>query len=235
MSSAIDDDTARTINQGRETVGTMLSMAQAHLQKVFIVFVMGLVLTIMMLRLYVWDFFKTVTEAQMSAATQGEYSIIAQTPFDVILLQAKIGMTTGVLVALPPLVYYGRDALRRRGYWPQAPVARWKLVVAAAAAVGLFCVGVAYGYFVFFPVVFSFLAGNAVAGGFTPSYSIVKWAQFIFLLTVSFGLAAQMPLAITGLSYAEIVPYETFREKWRHAAVGIVAGQPVQQWMVRGG
>jgi len=30
-----------------------------------------------------------------------------------------------------------------------------------------------------------------------------------------------MPLAITGLSYTEIVPYETFRDKWRHAVVGI--------------
>jgi sec-independent protein translocase protein TatC len=70
---------------------------------------------------------------------------------------------------------------------------------------------------------FEFLAGNALSAGFKPTYSIVKWAQFIFLLTLSFGLAAQMPLAITGLSYAEIVQYETFRDKWRYAVVAIFA------------
>jgi len=42
------------------------------------------------------------------------------------------------------------------------------------------------------------------------------------LLTLSFGLAAQLPLLMGVLSYTEIVPYETFRDKWRHAVVGIV-------------
>jgi sec-independent protein translocase protein TatC len=85
----------------------------------------------------------------------------------------------------------------------------------------LFVLGIAYGYLVFFPFTFAFLANNALSAGFAPTYSIVKWAQFIFLLTVSFGLASQLPLAMTALSYAEIVPYETFRDKWRHAVAGI--------------
>jgi sec-independent protein translocase protein TatC len=70
---------------------------------------------------------------------------------------------------------------------------------------------------------FSFLANNALAAGFTPTYSIVLWAQFIFLLTLSFGLAAQLPLAMSALSYAEIVPYETFRDRWRYAVVAMFA------------
>ena len=47
------------------------------------------------------------------------------------------------------------------------------------------------------------------------------WAQFIFLLSLSFGLAAQLPLVMSTLSYTEIVPYETFRDKWKYAVVGI--------------
>ena len=85
----------------------------------------------------------------------------------------------------------------------------------------LFMGGLAYGYLLFFPIMFEFLAGNALAAGFAPYWSIVKWTQFIFLLTVSFGLAAQMPLVITALSYTEIVPYEQFRDKWRYAVVAI--------------
>ncbi|KAB1197546.1 MULTISPECIES: twin-arginine translocase subunit TatC [Haloferax] len=223
MSSALDEDTQQTLAAGRETAGAMLRAAQKDLQKVFIVFLIGFLGTFYALRLYVWDFFKGITRAQMDAATEGVLEIIAQTPFDVILLQAKIGLVVGILMALPPFIYFARDALKERNAWPQSPVAPWKLLLIGLTMVVLFVLGVAYGYFVFFPFTFAFLAKNAFSAGFTPTYSIVKWAQFIFLLTLSFGLASQLPLAMTGLSYAEIVPYELFRDKWRHAVVGIFA------------
>ncbi|WP_416838341.1 twin-arginine translocase subunit TatC [Haloferax sp. DFSO52] len=223
MSSALDEDTQQTLAAGRETAGAMLRAAQKDLQKVFIVFLIGFLGTFYALRLYIWDFFKGVTVAQMSASVQGNLEIIAQTPFDVILLQAKIGLVVGIIMALPPFIYFSRDALKDRNAWPQSPVAPWKLAIIGLTMLVLFALGVAYGYFVFFPFTFAFLAQNALSAGFTPTYSIVKWAQFIFLLTLSFGLASQLPLAMTGLSYAEIVPYETFRDKWRHAVVGIFA------------
>ena len=223
MSSALDDDTRATLDAGRETAGAMLRAAQKDLQKVFIFFLVGFLGTFYALRLYVWDFLKSVTRAQMSAAVSGEVSIIAQTPFDVILLQAKIGLVVGVVLAVPSFIYFSRDALKQRDLWPSSPVPVWQLASILVGMAALFVAGVAYGYYVFFPFTFSFLASNAIAAGFTPTYSIVKWAQFIFLLTASFGLASQLPLAMTGLSYAEIVPYETFRDKWRYAVVGTFA------------
>jgi sec-independent protein translocase protein TatC len=221
MSSALDEDTRATLSQGRETLGAMLRSAQKDLQKVFIVFVVGFMGTFYALRLYIWDYLKAVTRARLTEQAAGDVEIIAQTPFDVILLQAKIGLIVGIVVAIPPLLYFSRDALRVRGMWPDAPVARWKLAAIGLLAVVLFGGGVVYGYSVFFPFMFAFLANNALSAGIQPTYSIVKWAQFIALLTFSFGFAAQMPLAVTALSYAEIVPYETFREKWRYAIAGI--------------
>ena len=221
MSSALDEDTRRTIDRGRETAGAMLRAAQKDLQKVFIVFLVGFLGSFYALQYVVWDFLKRVTRARMEESLGQQVEIIAQTPFDVILLQAKIGLTVGIIFAVPPFLYYSRDALRERGMWPSSPVAPWKLALVLALAAGLFVIGVAYGYLLFFPLMFAFLANNALSAGFAPTYSIVKWAQFIFLLTISFGIAAQMPLAITGLSYSGIVPYETFRDKWRHAVVGI--------------
>ena len=223
MSSALDDDTRATLDAGRETAGAMLRAAQKDLQKVFIFFLVGFLGTFYALRLYIWDFLKRVTRAQMSAQISGEVSIIAQTPFDVILLQAKIGLVVGVVLAIPSFVYFSQDALKERDLWPSSPVPVWQLASILVGMVALFVAGVAYGYYVFFPFTFAFLAQNAIAAGFTPTYSIVKWAQFIFLLTASFGLASQLPLAMTGLSYAEIVPYETFRDKWRYAVVGVFA------------
>ncbi|MFB6092697.1 MAG: twin-arginine translocase subunit TatC [Haloquadratum sp.] len=221
MSRALDEDTRATLDAGRETAGAMLRAAQKDLQKVFVVFLVGFLGTFYALRLYVWDFFKHVTMARMSAQIRAEVSIIAQTPFDVILLQAKIGLVVGLVLATPAFLYYARDALEARGLWPSSPVPLWQLGLILLGMAALFVLGVAYGYFVFFPFTFAFLARNAITAGFSPTYSIVKWAQFIFLLTVSFGLASQLPLAMTGLSYAEIVPYETFRDKWRHAAVAV--------------
>jgi sec-independent protein translocase protein TatC len=70
---------------------------------------------------------------------------------------------------------------------------------------------------------FQFLAENAVNAGFSPKYGIVEWTQFVIILSVSFGLAAEMPLIMSGLGYTGIVPYETFRDKWRYAVIGIFA------------
>jgi sec-independent protein translocase protein TatC len=221
MSSALDADTRQALGETTDTARAMLRAAQKDLQKVFIVFLIGFLGTFYALRLYIWDFLRNVTESRMRADVGESFEIIAQTPFDVILLQAKIGLIIGIIFAVPAFLYFARDALRQRGWWPQTPVSRWKLVVIGLFAAALFTGGAAYGYAVFFPVMFGFLAGFGFDAGLNPSYSIVLWTEFIVLLTISFGLAAQMPLAITGLSYAEIVPYETFRDKWRYAVLGM--------------
>ncbi|MDS0260441.1 twin-arginine translocase subunit TatC [Haloarcula sp. S1CR25-12] len=222
MSSAIDEDTVRTVQSGRETLGAMLGAAQSNLQKVFIVFVAGMIGTILALQYGVWDRLRTdLLYSQMDLTTQQATSIVAITPFDVILLQVKIGAVIGILLSLPLLVYFGRDGLRRRGWWPAQHIPAWKGALFVVISLGLFAVGAGYAYELFFPIMFNFLAGNASAAGFSPQYSIVKWFQFVFLLTVSFGLAAQLPLMMTILSYTGIVPYETFREKWRWAVVAI--------------
>ena len=221
--SSVRAEAEGAVAAGRKTAAAMLRAAQRDLQKVFLVFLAGFVATFSALEFAVWPFFRSVTRRRMEGATEQSFDIIAQTPFDVILLQAKIGVAVGLIVAFPVFLYYARDGLRTRGLWPAAPIPRWKIAAIGALASGLFLCGLAYGYLVFFPFMFAFLANNARVAGFSPTYSIVLWAQFIFLLTLSFGFAAQLPLVVTGLSYTGVVPYETFREKWRHAVVGIFA------------
>ncbi|UPV75503.1 twin-arginine translocase subunit TatC [Halorussus limi] len=220
-SSVVDEDTARAVNSGRETIGAMLSTAQTHLQKVFIVFLVGFVASFYALRSVGWPFLKEVTKAQMPPSLAESVTIIAVTPFDVILLQAKIGAVAGIVIALPVLLYYSRDSLRQRSWYPGAPIAGWKIAILAFLALALFTGGMLYGYGVFFPLMFKFLANNAITAGFETRYSIVKWTEFIAFLSLSFGLAAELPLAMSGLAYTGIVPYETFRDKWRYAIMGI--------------
>ncbi|MEF8884167.1 MAG: twin-arginine translocase subunit TatC [Haloarculaceae archaeon] len=215
MASAVDEDTKRAVAQGRATLGSLFTNARDDARKAFVVFLVGFMGTFWALRMFIWDALKR------DLNTNPNTEVIAVTPFDVILLQAKIGLFVGVLMAIPVVVYYGRDALRARGWWPAEDVPRWKLVFPAVLSVVLFVAGITYSYYVFFPVMLGFLAGNAVNAGLQPSWSIVKWTQFIAFLGLSFGLAAQLPLVMSSLSYLRIVSFESFRDRWRYAVVGI--------------
>ena len=194
--------------------GALLS-AQAELKKIAIVFLVGFGASFYVLREIAWPFLKQVTKSQMSVGLGEQVSFIAQTPFDVVLLQVKIGLLFGALLTIPAVLYVSRDWLAGRGYRPVEQVGSFKLAILGSASVSLFIAGLSYGYVVFFPFIFKFLASNAVAAGFEPSYSIVLWTQFIFFLSVSFGFAAQLPLFIPSLSYYGVVPYETFQRNWR--------------------
>ncbi|QSG07328.1 twin-arginine translocase subunit TatC [Halapricum desulfuricans] len=217
MAGAIDEDTRRTIAGGREALGAALKTVQRHLQVVFVVFVVTLVGTILALQNYIWDALKRdlITE---------QAEVVTITPFEVILLQFKIGLIVGAIVSVPVLLYLSRDELRRRGWLPKVPLARWKFALLVGGVLTLFALGIAYAYLFFFPLMFDFLISTATNSGFEPTYSITKWMEFIVLLSLSFGIAAQLPLVMSTLAYAEIVPYETFRDYWKHAIVGLYAG-----------
>lgn len=205
-------DTRETLAAGRQTASDLVGAAQSKGRRIFIVFTVGLLATVYALRVWIWP------QLERDLLAKGA-EIIAITPFDVILLQAKIGILVGIILSIPPFLYYAREPLKRRGLYPEDGVASWKLFVITVLSFALFFGGVVYSYTVFFPVMFDFLASNAISAGLSPTYSIVDWTQFILVLGLSFGLAAQLPLAMTALAYADIVPYETFRDKWKYAVV----------------
>ncbi|SDK36128.1 twin-arginine translocase subunit TatC [Natronorubrum texcoconense] len=221
MSSAVGEDTAKAINTGRETIGAVLSGAQTHLQKVFIVFTIGFVGSFYALRIWIWGFLEATAKAEMDPSVAEATDIITRTPFEVILLQAKIGLLVGIIVAIPALLYFSRDALRKRGIESVVPVSKSYVAGFALTSITLFCIGLFYAYAIFFPYAFDFLGTVAHDAGVNPSWGITEFTEFIALLTLSFGLAAQLPLLMSVLSYTEIVSYETFRDKWRHAIVAI--------------
>jgi sec-independent protein translocase protein TatC len=216
VSDLINPDARRTFDKGRKTASDMLTAARSKLRRVFIVFVVFLLATIYAMRLWVWPSLK------QDLLSRGA-DVIVLTPFDVILLQAKLGILVGIIFCIPFFLYYSRDALKDRGIYPQTDIALWKLISMGLLSTFLFFGGIGYSYRIFFPLMFDFLAYNAVSAGLSPTYSIVDWTQFIFVLGFAFGLAAQLPLVMTTLSYTEIIPYETFRDKWKYAVLGMFA------------
>ena len=222
MSGALDEDTAKTLAGGRQSIASVLKAAQSNLKRAFLVFVFFWLATFYALRLFVWDMLKRdLVYNHMNEQVREATEIITTNPFEVILLQVKIGVAVGIIATLPVLLYYSRDSLKERGHWPSSPIPRWKIWGFVVAIILLFLGGVSYAYFLFFPIMFDFLATNAVQSGFTPTWSIAMWTEFIFLLTLSFGIAAQLPLIMSATARAGIVSYETYRDKWRYAVVGI--------------
>ena len=219
--SVVDEDTARAVDAGRETIGGVLSEAQRELKKVFLVFVFAFLGTILALRWWIWDYLEAVTKAQMNQSVAQEVDIIARTPFDVILMQVKIGVIVGIVLASVVGLYLARKAILGRIEDTGVNVTAGKVYGFIALSLGLAIVGMVYAYAVFFPLMFKILAEQAYAAGAKPSYGIVRFTEFLLLLTISFALAAQLPLVMGVLSYGEIIPYETFRDKWRYAVLGI--------------
>ncbi len=210
----------RTVARGRAAAGSVLSAAQSKLKYAFVVFVVGFLGGFWGMGL-VWDTLRADLVETLDLPPGEQAEVVAVTPFEVILLQVKIGLIVGILLTVPVLLWFGRSALKARGFWPSDRIPRWKLVALGAMSTVLFAIGLVYAYQLFFPLMFDFLANNAVDAGFKPTYSITKWTQFIAFLALSFGLAAQLPLGMSSAASAGIVKYETFRDKWKYAVMGI--------------
>jgi sec-independent protein translocase protein TatC len=214
----VGSDTRETISSGKQTAGELLSAAQHRLRRVFLTFVIGLILTIYAMRAFVWPILQSDLIPEIAGR---DPETVAITPFDVILMQAKVGLVVGVVLAIPVFIYYARDPLKARGWYPEGGLATRRIGGIVALAMALFIGGIVYSYNIFFPVMFDFLAKNAASAGLSNTYSIVLWTEFILILGLSFGVAAQLPLFITALSYSGVVRYETFRDNWRYAVVGM--------------
>lgn len=213
----LDPGTARAINTGRESARVLLRTAQKHLQRVFIVFLGGLFFGYIVMRQFVWPALK------QTLITNPQVSVVYRNPADVFLIQFKIGLFTGVVFALPLIVYYARGPLEERDILPDLSVSWRQLTIVGVAAVGLLVLGTTYAYVFFFPILMGFLANNAVSASLTPMYGLIRWTRFILYLTVSFGIVSEVPLIMGGLSYSGLVPYETFRAYWKHTFVVIWA------------
>lgn len=196
----------------RAVLVALFVTARDRLRIVFLAFCAGFLGTFYLLRNWVWDALEAALLARGAI-------VVAITPFDVVLLEAKFALGGGALVAIPTLVYLSRDVFKER---MEIPWSRSTILGVSLLAAGLFVFGVAYAYMVLFPFLFEFLAANAISAGFQPTYSIVMWAQFILILSVVMGVAAELPLLMSALASAEIVTYETFAANWRVSVFGLV-------------
>ncbi len=198
----------------------VLEAARQQMARVLVAFLLGLAGTIIFLRSYG---FQAIEDATLSRATEMGYEVEPAfiNPFEVVLLQAKIGLVVGVVFALPIALYAAREPLKRRGVWPDPRWTRSKTAVGlAVAAVALFVLGVAYSYYVMVPYIMQFVVGIAVAADVTPFFRISSFVGFVLVYSLLFGLMAQFPLVMAFTVKSGMVSYRFYRTRWRHFVVG---------------
>jgi len=134
------------------------------------------------------------------------------TPFFVPL---KVALMAAFLIALPYILYQiwrfvapGLYAHEKRLVWP--------LITASTT---LFFSGMAFAYFVVFPVVFGFITASAPQGVAVMT-DIDKYLSFVITMFMAFGMTFQVPVAVVVLVRMGFVTVEKLRESRPYAVVG---------------
>jgi len=134
------------------------------------------------------------------------------TPFFVPL---KVAMMAAFLISLPYVLYQlwrfvapGLYSHEKRMVWP--------LIVSSTL---LFFCGMAFAYFIVFPVVFGFITTNAPQGVAVMT-DIEKYLSFVMTMFVAFGVTFQVPVAVVVLVNMGVVSTAKLKEARPYVIVG---------------
>lgn len=123
--------------------------------------------------------------------------MIATNPISVVFTPFKLTFIVALAVAMP-IVLYQLWAFVAPGLYRKEKRFAFPLL---ASSIALFYLGIAFAYFVLFPLVFSFLVA------FAPDIvnvmpDITNYASFVVLISFVFGLAFEVPVATVLIVWA---------------------------------
>ncbi|MBI4809556.1 MAG: twin-arginine translocase subunit TatC [Nitrosomonadales bacterium] len=171
--------------------------------------------------LFPWasDLYALLAQPMLAKLPQGGQMIATDvtTPFFVPL---KVTLMTAFLIALPYVLYQGWSFVAPGLY---AHEKKLVLPLIVASTLLFFC-GMAFAYFVVFPVVFGFIVA-AAPQGVAVMTDIDKYLSFVLGMFVAFGLAFQVPVVVVVLVRMGMVSVAKLREIRSYVIVGaFVAG-----------
>lgn len=174
----------------------------------------GLLLVFICLVPWASDLYSLLAEPMLAKLPKGGQMIAIDviTPFFVPL---KVAMMTAFLIALPYILYQawlfvapGMHAHEKRLMLP--------LVMASVA---LFFCGMAFAYFVVFPLVFGFFSG-AAPQGVAVMTDIDKYLSFVMGMFLAFGTTFEVPVAVVVLVKMDMVSIDKLKEIRPYVIVG---------------
>ncbi len=176
--------------------------------------VVALVLVFLGLVYWAADLYGLLARPMLAKLPQGGQMIATDvtTPFFVPL---KVTMMAAFLIALPYILYQIWRFVAPGLY---AHEKRLVLPLIVASTLLFFC-GMAFAYFVVFPVVFGFIVASA-PHGVAVMTDIDKYLSFVLGMFMAFGITFQVPVIVVVLVRLGVVTVEKLREMRPYVFVG---------------
>jgi len=175
-----------------------------------------LAVVIIFICLFPWaqDLYALLAKPLLAALPKGGQMIATEvtTPF---FVPIKVTMMTAFLLAMP-WVFYQAWAFVAPGLYQHEKRLGVPLVI---ASVILFLLGMAFAYFLVFPVVFGFIVGVAPEGVAVMT-DIGKYLDFVMTLFMAFGITFEVPVAVVLLVKMGMVSVAKLREIRPYVIVG---------------
>lgn len=160
----------------------------------------------------IYDFVAQPLLSQLPAGTSMIATDVA-TPF---LTPIKLTIVVSFFLAIPYLLYQAW-AFIAPGLYKHERRLIMPLVFSSAA---LFYAGMAFAYYVVFPLVFGFFTSTAPAG-VTVATDIASYLDFVLTLFFAFGVAFEIPVATILLCWTGVTNPQSLREKRPYVIVGV--------------
>jgi sec-independent protein translocase protein TatC len=161
------------------------------------------------------ELYTLVAQPLLQKLPQGA-SMIATNPVSPFLVPLKLAFMAAVFLAMPYVLYQAWAFIAPGLYRHEKRFA----VPLAVSSIVLFYSGVAFAYFVVYPLMFGFLATSGPEGvAFTPEIS--EYLNFVLLLFLAFGIAFEVPVATVLLAATGLVKIETMTKNRGYVILGI--------------
>lgn len=160
----------------------------------------------------IYDFVAQPLLSQLPAGTSMIATDVA-TPF---ITPIKLTLVVSFFVTIPYLLYQAWAFIAPGLYQHER---RLVMPLVASSAV-LFYGGMAFAYYVVFPLVFGFFTSTAPAG-VTVATDIASYLDFVLTLFFAFGVAFEIPVATILLCWTGVTSPASLREKRPYVIVGV--------------
>lgn len=147
--------------------------------------------------------------------TQDAGNLIQLSPAETFLVQLRLGIITGIVLALPVILFqvalFVLPALTR--------VERIMLWALMPGMLFLFALGWSFGWFVVLPITRAFLEGFATTSGVTTAMTPRTYVDFIMGINNPLGIAFELPLVVVVLAKIGLISSMFLRRARKYAVL----------------
>ncbi|NGQ96071.1 twin-arginine translocase subunit TatC [Brevibacillus sp. SYP-B805] len=138
-------------------------------------------------------------------------------PSDVLRVYMQFSFVIGLIITLPVALFHMWRFVSP-GLRPQEKRVTLSFI---PAAFFLFLIGLAFGYFVVFPMIMQFMTGIAMGIQIDPNYGIAQYFGFLFNMVIPFGFLFELPILVIFLTRLRILNPMRLAKMRRFAYFGL--------------